>query len=493
MSFFRFLNKLNHLFHRTDERNYRSITPRELTLQHIRDFEKQFQQNREAIHYSKEILQDLVNKRLRALLQHAKSKSPWYKNTLAKINIEHFTKERLEELPTINKTILMENWDAIVTNPKLSLALVEKHMSQKNDRLDTLYLFSNYHVVATGGSSGKRGIFIYDWDEWISFHTAFIRFPLYNHERTQMVTKKLNANSKTVSLFVANTAIAAYSLAKTFWRHNENTYFLPMAVTPLNIVITRLNQILPDIITAAPSYIHKVCQLVQKEHIKIEPKILILGGEPLFEQTLALIKETWPKVDIFNVFGCTEGMVGLSCRANTDEMHLNDDQCIVEPLDAQNRPVDKGIMACKVYITNLYNYTLPLIRYENSDEILFLNKTCDCGVQHQLIKAPKGRPGCDFNYPGNIFVHHSLFLGALLPEKNIQEYQVEQTIDGANIKIVSTGFINKFELQENIRLRLSKVGLFDAKVNIIEVPEMIYLYSGKLNRFIPLKSNSVGE
>ncbi|KTD70074.1 coenzyme F390 synthetase [Legionella steelei] len=492
MSFSRFLNRLNHLFHRP-EQNYRSITPRELTLQHTQDFKKQFLKNQEAIYYSKEILQELINKRLRALLLHAKSKSPWYKKTLAKINVEHFTKERLDELPTINKTILMENWDAIVTDPKLSLALVEQHVSQKNDRLDTLYLFSNYHAVATGGSSGKRGIFIYDWDEWITFHTAFFRFPLYNHERTQLITKKLNVHSKMVSLFVANTAVAAYSLAKTFGRHNENTYFLPMAITPLNVVITRLNQIRPDILTAAPSYIHKVCQLVQKGQIKIEPMILFLGGEPLFEQTLALIKETWPKVDVFNIFGCTEGMVGLNCRANTDEMHLNDDLCIIEPLDAQNRPVDTGVMATKVYITNLYNYTLPLIRYENADEILFLNKTCDCGIQHQLIKAPKGRPGCDFNYPGNIFVHHSLFLGALLPEKNILEYQVEQTIEGANIKIVTTGYINKLQLQNNIRTRLCKVGFHDAKISIIEVPEIIYLYSGKLNRFIPLKSNLSDE
>lgn len=75
--------------------------------------------------------------------------------TLAKINVENFTKDRLEELPIINKTILMENWDAIVTDPKLSLALIEKHMS-KNDKLDTLYLGSKYQVVATGGSSGNE-------------------------------------------------------------------------------------------------------------------------------------------------------------------------------------------------------------------------------------------------------------------------------------------------------------------------------------------------
>ncbi|MCL9683931.1 phenylacetate--CoA ligase family protein [Legionella maioricensis] len=491
MSFFRFLNRLNQVFNRVYERNFSSTTPADLVWRHMEDCQKQFQKNQEAIYYSKKMLEELSNQRLRALLFHAKSKSPWYKKTLAKINIDNFTKERLSELPTINKTILMENWDAIVTNPKLSLALVEKHLNKKSDKIDTLYLFSRYHVVSTGGSSGKRGIFVYDWDEWITFHTAFIRYPFYNYERTHIVTKTLNKDRKIVSLFVTNTAVAAYSLAKTFWRHDENLHFLPMAVTPLNIVITRLNQIRPDILTASPSYLHKVCQLVQKGQIKIEPKIIFIGGEPLFGQTEDLIKETWPKVNLFNIFGCTEGVTGLSCRANTDEMHLNEDLCIVEPLDEQSRPVDKGTMATKIYLTNLYNYTLPLIRYENSDDILFLNKTCDCGIQHQLIKAPRGRPGCDFNYPGNIFVHHSLFLTPLLLEKNIQEYLVEQTINGVNIKILATGFIDKRKLQENIRLRLSKAGLLDAKVNIIEVPEIVYLYSGKLNRFIPLNPNSV--
>ena len=374
------------------------------------------------------MFQEINNKKLRALLHHAKSKSPWYKKTLAKINIEDFTRERLSELPTINKTILMENWDAFVTNPKLSLKLVEHHLSKKTEEMDTLYLFSRYHVLSTGGSSGRRGIFVYDWDEWITFHTAYIRFPLYNHARTHLITSQINANPKVVSLFVKNTATVAYSLAKTFCRPDANKYFLPMAVMPLSIVISRLNQIMPDILTAAPSYLHKVCQLVQKGQIKIKPKIVFVSGEPLFYQTEALIKKTWPEVNLFNNFGCTEGMTGISCRANTDEMHLNEDLCIVEPLDEKNKPVDKGVMGSKVYLTNLYNYTLPLIRYENSDEILFLNKTCDCGCEHQLMSAPRGRPGCDFNYPGAIYVHHSLFLGPLLLEKNIQEYLVERVL-----------------------------------------------------------------
>lgn len=487
MSFYKLFNTMKELFYRVYDREKHSIAPNELISRHIEDFYKYYPKQQESIHYSKEQLDALTNKRLQILLLYAKKNSPWYKKTLAKIDPEHFTKERLDELPTINKSILMEHWDEIVTNPKLSLAFVERHLSRKNEKIDTLYLLSRYHALSTGGSSGKRGVFIYDWDEWTLFFNAFTRYNFYNHDRTFLLTDQTNSPPKTVCLAVKNTATVIYALSRTFIQYNEHMYFLPMATTPLNIVISKLNKIHPDIITAPPSYIHKVCQLVQKGLVKIEPKILFIGSEPLFELTEALIKETWPNVNIFNTFACSEGLVGTSCRANTNEIHLNEDLCIVEPVDEHNHPLAKGTMASKILLTNLYNYTLPLIRYENADEILFLNKQCDCGSPHQLIRTPTGRPEFDFHYPGNIFVHHSLFLGPLLREKNIQEYQIIQTAEGVHIKILPTGFVDKDQLKEKIHLSLRQVGLAAAEVTVIEVKEFVYLPSGKFNRFIPLK------
>lgn len=80
MSFFDLLiNKANHLVNQIYKKNYNSITSDQLIWQHIQDCEKQFQKNQEAIYYSKDILQDLINKRLQTILLHAKTKSPWYK------------------------------------------------------------------------------------------------------------------------------------------------------------------------------------------------------------------------------------------------------------------------------------------------------------------------------------------------------------------------------------------------------------------------------
>ena len=43
------------------------------------------------------------------------------------------------------------------------------------------------------------------------------------------------------------------------------------------------------------------------------------------------------------------------------------DLCIVELVGADNRPVTPGAPSAKVLVTNLYNVTQPLIRYEPTD------------------------------------------------------------------------------------------------------------------------------
>jgi phenylacetate-coenzyme A ligase PaaK-like adenylate-forming protein len=46
---------------------------------------------------------------------------------------------------------------------------------------------------------------------------------------------------------------------------------------------------------------------------------------------------------------------------------LDTDMCIVELVDDDHRPVPRGIPSTKVIVTNLYNVTQPLIRYELTD------------------------------------------------------------------------------------------------------------------------------
>lgn len=82
--------------------------------------------------------------------------------------------------------------------------------------------------------------------------------------------------------------------------------------------------------------------------------------------------------------------MGISCGAGSG-LHLGEDLSIIEVVDEDGRPVAPGERSAKVYMTNLYNHTLPLIRYEITDEVTLTPGTCPCGSAHRLIEDPQGR------------------------------------------------------------------------------------------------------
>ncbi|MBA2649383.1 MAG: phenylacetate--CoA ligase family protein [Legionella sp.] len=463
------------------------LSTHQLSCQQTKDMQDLRHELYQSLYLNQHQLKEHRLKQLKTLLDYAKNFSPWYKKTLAHININTMTEENLLEIPPINKTILMDNWDEIVTDRTLSLSIVEKHIEKLSQSEEALYLNNRYHLLATSGSSGKRGVFIYNWEEWNKYYLYFRRHRLYDEERRTLLlspTKKI----KIAMVIATNAVYAMYALNKTYQVDNVKTAHFPMTL-PLDQIITGLNETQADILQGIPSTIYKLCKEANRGRLKIQPKIISIGAEPLYQEIRETIQETWPNAAIFNTFGSSEGLIGTPCRANSKEMHLNEDAYILQPVNKQGNLINKDSKPTKMYITNLFNYTLPLIRYEFTDQFIFLNKTCDCGCIHQLIAEPQGRPEFDFIYD-NIFVHHLIFVTPLLQERNIQEYQVIQTNTGFDIKIVSTGSVDHAKLKNIIKIKLNELGIAETTINVIEIEKFDYPDSGKLKRFIPLGSFS---
>ena len=76
--------------------------------------------------WSRDRLVAHVSDALRALLRHAVSASPYYRETLGPLADER--EIVLEELPTLPKQTLMEEWDRVVTDPRLRLGDAERFL-----------------------------------------------------------------------------------------------------------------------------------------------------------------------------------------------------------------------------------------------------------------------------------------------------------------------------------------------------------------------------
>jgi phenylacetate-coenzyme A ligase PaaK-like adenylate-forming protein len=186
------------------------------------------------------------------------------------------------------------------------------------------------------------------------------------------------------------------------------------------------------------------------------------------------------------MWGTSEaGVTAIGCFKGIG-MHLSDDLVIVEAVDADGHPVPAGVRSHKVYVTNLFNPVMPLIRYEISDEVTLLDEPCACGSAHRRIADIEGRNDDTFAYGDGVSVHPHLFRSILGREPAISEYQVQQTRAGAEIIVCAEGAFDVERLNRKLQQALARAGCPEPTVTVTVVESIPRLATGKLKRFLVL-------
>lgn len=135
---------------------------------------------------------------------------------------------------------------------------------------------------------------------------------------------------------------------------------------------------------------------------------------------------------------------------------------------------------------DLFNPTLPLIRYVVTDQMALVAGACACGATSRRIDHVHGRSGDVFTYPGDVRVHPLTIRAPLGRHRHVVEYQVLQTERGVCVRLCANGPIDHAELAASIAGGLRGCGISDPDVVVEEVPSLSRQVSGKLKRFVPL-------
>ena len=112
-------------------------------------------------HWPRERIERHRDQRLRALVEHARANSPFHAERLRNIDID--APDLLSRLPTMDKETMMRDLGRVLTDPRLRDIDLDGYLQELAD--DAL-LFGSYRVMATGGTSGTRGLFVYDRAGW---------------------------------------------------------------------------------------------------------------------------------------------------------------------------------------------------------------------------------------------------------------------------------------------------------------------------------------
>jgi phenylacetate-CoA ligase len=447
----------------------------ELRQRHVVDFTAQIPTHLQRLSWSAEQLRTERQRRLRLLVRTAQDRSPWHRERLAGIDVDAIDDQDLRSLPVMTKDDLMAHWDDIVTDRRLTLADVEKHLAGLTT---DAYLLDHYHAVASSGSSGMRGVFVFDWEAWITVTLLSGRYAL------KWGATHPDSRPRVAAIVAAEGSTHITSaMAQTFTNPAIRAHRLPVTL-PLAEIVAGLNELQPTNLTGYPSMLNVLATEATAGRLQIQPARVFAAAEPLLPETRSALEAAW-EVPVVNGYGTSEGLIASGC-GYSQGLHLSDDVTCMEPVDGQGRPVAPGQRSAKIYFTNLYNFALPLIRYEITDQVVVLEGECPCGSAHRRIGDVEGRLDDIFTYPDGVQVHPHVFRSLLSHQASVLEYQVRQTERGATLNTQLVGELAADDLRREIEAALGKVGLQNPAVAIVPVSSFERGATGKLKRFVPL-------
>ena len=429
------------------------------------------------LRWPEERIRDERERGLRALLRVANERSPWHRARLRAVDPETVREEDLPALPPMTKHDLMEHWDDIVTDPRLRLDGVERHLAGLTS---DAYLLDEFHAVASGGSTGRRGVFVFGWNAWATAYAGFVRTMFWDRSVAPTVASVPNALAMVAAQHATHMTSA---IGQTFSGAALPTERFPVTL-PLDEIVAGLNAYRPTTLLGYASALAVLALEAREGRLHIAPSRIISTSEPLLVEARRSVEEAFG-APVANVWGTSEaGPMAIGCWRGPG-MHLCDDLVIIEPVDREGRAVACGTRSDTAYVTAISNPTLPLIRFEVTDQITVLGTECPCGSAHRLIADVEGRLDDLFTYAGGVLVHPHVFRSVLARAAGVVEYQVRQTARGA--EILALGALDDCAAPaRSLERELARLGVPSPRVDVRVVPVLERQATGKIRRFVPL-------
>ena len=381
---------------------------------------------------------------LAALRSFALSHSPFYREFHRGLE-----GAPLADLPVLTKATVMERFDELVTDPAVRLVDVERHLeaATATDRFR-----NRYRVAATGGTTGRRGIFLADPAEWtqilVSYSRAYawagldvgVTHPL----RMAIVSSRVATHqSSIVGATVRNPFMPTLRLDAT---------------DPLPATVAALNEFRPEALVGYASMLELLADEQRAGRLRIVPRAVFSASEVLTPAIRAQATEAWGS-EPFNVYAATE-TAGVASECRQHHMHRYEDLVIAEPVDEQYRPVPPGVTGDKLLVTVLFSRSQPLIRYELSDRVRFSTQAATDVGPFGLIDAIEGREEDILSLPGrdggSVRVHPHLFHAVLEPTGG--PWQVVREPERLRILLADEGHTDTETLAAQLRQGLAVAG-----------------------------------
>jgi len=420
--------------------------------------------------------------RLDAMVAFARANSPFYHKLYADLP----PNARLEQLPVTNKSALMGVFDDWLTDRSVRLAEAQAFAG---DPAKIGAPFHGYTLATTSGTSGTKGIFLFDHramavtqaiafrmlTSWLGFGD-FLRI-IAGRGRMAMVMAKGGHFAS---------AVAAAGLQR---RRSKGSMLVLPVHDPVPEMVDRLNEFKPVLMAPYASIAALLATEQEQGRLHINPVLLALSAEGLAVEEYGRIAKSFD-AKVGNSYASTE-VPFLSFGCDQGWLHVNTDWVTCEAVDADHRPVAKGEVSHTVLVSNLANRLQPVLRYDLGDSIVERPDPCPCGSPFPAIRV-QGRVSDLVRLEGasgTVTLPPLSFDTLLDPLPGLDLYQVVQTSPAAlriRARISRDEARVWQEIESGIKALLQRHGLDNVHIEVgSEPPEQSA--GGKFRPVIPLQ------
>lgn len=398
------------------------------------------------LHVNKK-LKNTNDKAIKKLLKHASDTSEFYK--------QYSGCHSLKDFPIINKNTVQENFDKFISSKfknkkfhKVSTSgstgvpffLYQDINKRKRNIADVLYYFQQ-----SGHRIGNR---LYEFEVWRS-HNIKGKFKSFVQNVNQFDVSKL-------------TDERIKSLIDILNKDRQPKAFLGFA-----------------------SGYESICQYIEKESIKLpissDVKGIVANSEYLNDYTRRSMSNYFDS-PVYSRYSNEEiGIIAQQIKGSGKEFVINWASYFIELLDFEtNEPVKPGGLG-RIVVTDLYNYYMPLIRFDTGDVGVFTD--CKDNTLPNFKNIEGRKMDIIYDTSGNVVSSFVVYTKFYDYYKYLKQYQFLQT--GEKSYVVKLNLIdNKFKYENDLIESFKNDFGNDAVVEVEYVDEIPKLASGKRKKVV---------
>lgn len=401
-------------------------------------------------------LEALRLQRLRALLAHAGSHVPYYRELFGRLAFDPATVSSaadLQRLPFLDKPVIRAHTEALKADDARGLARFN-----------------------TGGSSGTPLIFFIGRERVSRDVAAKWRATRW---------WDVDIGDPEIVLWGSPIELGAQDRLRLLRDRLMRTRLLPafeMSDARVQGFIDQIRAMRPRMLFGYPSAFAHIARHAQRQGQRMDDlgiKVVFVTSERLYDHQRSLIEQTFGAPVANGYGGRDAGFIAHQCPHGS--LHITAEEMIIEIVDREGRVLPAGESG-EIVVTHLATRDFPFIRYRTGDVGTLAapdDAPCRCGRTLPVLKEVQGRT-TDFIVARDGTVMHGLALIYIVRDMpGVAAFRIEQeSLDLTRVKVVAeAGYPADGDqrIRDGMRARLGA----GVEVQVDHVPQIAAEGSGK--------------